>query len=348
MTPLRNTISRRELLGRGVAAAGGVLLAGVPSLAEPPAAAAAADALPTRLLGKTKVPISALTLGTAPCGQSKHVGAREIADLTDVALNLGVTSIDTARAYDDAEEGVGRALGGRRKEVFLATKVWADTIADAEKSFAESLRNLRTDYVDLVYFHGLGTRDVEAARGAEGVFTWLLRQKQLGKTRFVGISGHNLSDRFPAFIATGEVDVVLMVLNFVDRYLYHFEDRVLPLARRHGCGVVAMKVFGGVRGGFGAYAGPKAPPQLDEKLLPLAVRYALSLPGVTSVNIGVHDAEQVRQNVAMVRNFQPLSDAEQQSLAKLGRELSSQWGPHFGPENAPVARAPAFEPIAYA
>jgi predicted aldo/keto reductase-like oxidoreductase len=106
---------------------------------------------------------------------------------------------------------------------------------------------------------------------------------------------------------------------------------VLPVACKHNLGVVAMKVLGGMRGGFDSYGGPKAPPQLDAQYLELAVRYALGLLGVATVNIGVHDAEQVRKNVRIVKNFRPLSGEEQALLEKVGGELARKWGPHFGP-----------------
>ncbi len=326
-------ISRRRFVAQSGVAAGGVLLGGAAAAngSSPPE-----QAIPQRVLGRTNVPITAMTLGTAPCGQSRDVSTQQVADIVDEALNQGIASIDTARLYGNAEEGIGRALGRRRKDVFLATKIWADTVDDAERAMSESLKALKTDYVDLLYFHNLGNRNVETAMGADGVFTWIQKQKELGKTRFVGISGHNLSERFPAFIETGEVDVVLMVLNFVDRYIYGFERKILPLARKHNLGVIAMKVFGGIQGGFRNYGGPPSPPQMDTKYLDLAVRYTLGLPGVTSVNIGVHCAEQVRENVKRVKRYQALSREELDEIARIGQTLSPQWGPHFGPAAAPV------------
>jgi predicted aldo/keto reductase-like oxidoreductase len=327
-----SAVSRRKFLHQTGAAVGSVVLGGQGVWAASPAGVAtAAEGLPRRVLGRTKIPVSILTLGTAPCGQSKFVSSRQVADIVNTAVDEGINFIDTARIYGCAEEGIGLALGCRRKEVFLATKVWADTITEAEERFGQSLKLLKTEQVDLLYFHSLGSRDVGRARRADGVFNWLLKQKQLGKTRFVGISGHNAGGRFPAFIESGDVDVVLMVLNFVDRHAYDFEEKVLPVACKHNLGVVAMKVLGGMRGGFDSYGGPKAPPQLDAQYLELAVRYALGLLGVATVNIGVHDAEQVRKNVRIVKNFRPLSGEEQALLEKVGGELARKWGPHFGP-----------------
>jgi predicted aldo/keto reductase-like oxidoreductase len=165
----------------------------------------------------------------------------------------------------------------------------------------------------------------------DGVFAWLVKQKQAGRFRFLGISGHNRPGRFVPLLETGEVDVLLTLVNFVDRHTYGFEGKVLPVARKHNVGIVGMKVFGGASKAAGSYRNPNAPPELGLDYLHLAVRYALSTPGVTTVNLGVHNREQVRKNVEMVKSFAPLSPDEQTKLNRLGKELAQQWGPHFGP-----------------
>ena len=84
-----------------------------------------------------------------------------------------------------------------------------------------------------------------------------------------------------------------------------------------------------MRGGFAVADGPNTGPQLDLKYIQQAIRYALGLPGVASLVIGPHTVEQLRQNVRLVRSYQPLSDEEQAELTKLGQQLAQQWGPHY-------------------
>jgi hypothetical protein len=285
--------------------------------------------LPTRILGRTGVSLTTLTLGTAPCGFIKPDNPKNVADCVNAAIDLGVNAIDTAPAYNVGEEGVGLGLGKRRKEVFLSTKVLADDVAEAEKILANSLKVLKTDYLDLVYFHQAGDRKVDIALNPDGVYTWLLKQKKAGKTRFVGISGHNRPAKFIGLLESGEVDVLLTIINFVDRYTYNFDEKVLPIARKHNTGIVAMKVFGGAH--KGNYPDPKCPPQLDVEHLELAVRHSLSVEGVASLEIGAHNVRQVRKNVEMVKRYRPLAEEEKQKLALLGKELSVQWGTHLGP-----------------
>lgn len=320
-------ISRRSFV-RGTGAA--ALTTAVPSAITAAGRDEAAE-LPRRRLGKTDLSVTCMTLGTAPCGIAKQISPEGVARVVNQALDLGVNFVDTSPKYGNAEQGVGLALGRRRRRILLATKVWADTVKEAERSFSQSLKTLKTDYVDVLYFHHLGDRDLQRARQPEGVFTWLLGQKQAGKCRYVGISGHNLPGRFPPFLETGLVDVILVALNYVDRHTYAFQQTVLPVARKHDVGVVAMKVFGGPDPETGSWGNPEAQPYVGLRQVESAIRYALGLPGVATANLGVHNVQQVRQNVQIVKRVRPLSPEEQRQLDVIGKQLAAKWGDHFGP-----------------
>lgn len=332
-------ISRRTFVQRTGLAAGGALLGstGITGAAEPSTDSAVDKEIPRRILGKTNESVTTLAMGTCGPGLSRDVTVADIATMTQVALDSGVRYFDTARAYGRAEEGVGLGLGNRRKEVFLTSKVAADSIADAEQSLSTSLKLLKTDCIDLVYFHNLGMRDMSRALEPDGVFPWLVKQKKAGKFRFLGISGHSHCSRFQRFIETDEPDVLMCVLNFADRFTYKFEDTVLPLARKHDLGIVAMKVLGGIRPGdtMENLEGPRQQAAVDDDFLQMAVRYALGIPGVAVANIGVYRPEEVRKNAEMVRNYRPLSPEEQTMLAELGRKTALRWGEHFGPPIEP-------------
>jgi predicted aldo/keto reductase-like oxidoreductase len=332
--PRRSLVPRRDFLCAAGAFAGAAMVgAAVEPSPSPSPSQAVLDggALPRRVLGRTRLEVTILTLGAAPFGIADDVPVEEGIQIVQAALDAGVNSIDTAPGYGKSEEVVGKALGRRRREIVLATKVRADTRAKAEASLAGSFKRLKTDFVDILYLHDLGDRDVEKARQADGVFTWLLEQKQAGNCRFVGISGHNLPARFIPFLESGDVDVVLVAVNFVDRFTYAFEDRVLPVAIKHDVGVVAMKAFGGPDGKTGSWGTRRAKPMVGVDQIEPAIRYALSLPGVATANLGVHTLEQFRQDLAIVRRFRPLNDVEQEQLAGVGRRLAREWGPHFGP-----------------
>ena len=299
-----------------------------------PPAQPSPDPLPQRVLGRTGVSITAMTLGTAPCGLCPKIPTTEIAKIVNLAIDLGITAIDTAPAYIKSEESIGMALGHRRKDIFLSTKVLADTVEDAQKSLDKSFELLKTDWIDLVYYHSAGDHDVEKAMQPGGVFDWLVQQKKAGKFRFLGISGHNRPKKFVPLLETGEVDVLLTIVNFVDRHTYGFEDKVLPVARKHNVGIVAMKVFGGARKSAGSYENPDAPPEMDVAHLQNAVRYALGTPGVCTANLGVHNVDQLRQNVELVKKC---TAAVRRRRSRTG-SARTQAGPSNGPHiSEPVA-----------
>lgn len=325
-----SNISRRGFIRQAQAA---VLAAGTVSAAtatETPAPQAD-RLLPCRTLGRTNLQVTCMTLGTAPCGMAKAIGPAQITEIVKEALDLGVNYIDTAPGYGNAEEGIGPAIVKRRKQMILGTKVYTDSVAEADKMFAGSLKNLKTDYADLLYLHQLGDRDCEKARGPDGVFTWLLKQKQAGKCRFVGITCHNRPGRVAAFLETGQVDVLMVPVNFIDDFVYGFEKDVLPLARKQNVGIVAMKAFAGPSEETGKWWNPLAKPNVGEKNIELAIRYTLSTPGVATANLGVHNVQQVRQNVKHAAAFRPLADDERKKLAELGRQRAAALGEHYGP-----------------
>jgi uncharacterized protein len=106
---------------------------------------------------------------------------------------------------------------------------------------------------------------------------------------------------------------------------------VLPLARKHDAGVVAMKVFGAPDPKTGSWNTRQAKPMVGQGNVELAIRYALGLPGVATVNLGVHTTEQLRQDVELVKRFRPLTSEEARTTTSLGKDLAAVWGPHFGP-----------------
>ena len=292
--------------------------------------------LPRRVLGRTKLEVTSVALGTAPCGMSMAISPAQVGEIVKTALDLGVNYIDTAPGYGNAEEGIGPVLGKRRKQIILGTKLYTDSVTEAEKMFARSLKRLKTDYVDLLYFHQLGDRDIAKSWKADGVFTYILKQKKAGKCRFVGVTSHNRPGRVAAFLKTGLVDVLMVPVNFADKYTYGYEKDVLPIARKHNVGIVAMKVFGGPalkKTGKWSWRwdDPNNKANVGTENVEMAIRYGLSVPGVSTVNLGVHNAEQVRQNVRHVAAFKPLSDGERKKLARLGRQLSAKWGQQYGP-----------------
>jgi len=295
-------LSRRAFLRTAVVVSAGFAV-GVPRLR---VFAAADGPLPTRVLGRTKAKVTILGLGTAPVGEAL-VELKEGARIFGEVLDRGVNYVDTARIYGNAEEALGQVVPSRRDKLFLVTKVWTDSGAQAQTMFEESLRKLKVDHVDLVHIHHIGGKEVEKVLAKDGVLEYLLKQKDAGKLRFIGMSGHARPPRFLEMLKTDKIDVVMPVMNYADRNIYNFEGTVLPECRKRNVGVVAMKVYAGIRGGFPnhkkGWVGCITPPERLEK----AMAYALDLEGVSVANVGPFTLAQAVQNVEFAKRYKPLT-----------------------------------------
>lgn len=324
--PDARPISRRRFLQWTALAGSGLALIKPPA----PAAEAAAGPLPTRVLGRTQARVTILGLGTAPIGEAQ-IDRQEAERIFGEVMDRGVNYIDTARIYGHAEEVLGRLVPSRRDKLFLVTKCWVETAEAAEKSLAESLRRLKVDHVDLVHIHHVGGKNLDRVLAKDGVLEYLLRQRQAGKLRFLGISGHASPPKFLKLLATGQIDVVMPVLNYADHHIYGFDEKVLPECRKQNVGVVAMKVYAGIQGGFPnhrkGWVGCNTPPER----LAQALAWALDLAGVSAAVIGPFTLEQALQNIALARRYQPLTAAEREQLLAFGKDLAARLGPRYGP-----------------
>ena len=318
-------VGRREFLKRTAWSGAGLLV-----VTRRVRGAEAADPLPTRVLGRTKAKVTVLGLGTAPIGEGP-VDTAEAARIFGEAIDRGVTYIDTARIYGNAEEALGRILPKRRDGLFVATKVWTDEGARAEKLLSTSLRLLKTDHVDLCHIHNVGNKNLDKALGTGGVLEYLLKQKEAGKVRFIGVSGHCFPSRWLRVLATGQIDVAMPVMNYADRNTYNFEGKVLPECRKQGLGVVAMKVYAGIKGGFRNHRNGSVGCATAPEMLPQAMAYALDLEGVCVANVGPYTMEQALQNIGFARKYKPLSEAERDKLLALGKEMAPKLGARYGP-----------------
>jgi len=316
-------LSRREFLQK-TAMVGAGLAVGVR------AGESGGAELPTRVLGRTGAKVTILGLGPAPIGEARG-DLNEAVKVFSEVIDRGVNYVDTARIYGIAEEALGQVLATRRDKVFLVTKCWTDTGARAQQMFEESLRTLKTDHVDLVHIHNVGNKNLDRILAQDGILEYLLKQKQAGKTRFIGISGHERPPVFLKMLETDQIDVLMAVMNYADRNIYDFESKVLPECRKRNVGVVAMKVYAGIKGGFPNHrnggVGCNTPPEMLGK----AMAYALDLEGVSVANVGPFTMEQAIQNVELARRYKPLTEVERQELLAYGRQLAPTLGPRYGP-----------------
>jgi len=179
-----------------------------------------------------------------------------------------------------------------------------------------------------VYAHSIGDDRMapEVILGPRGVCKALDKAKRDGLTRFVGVSGHNRPGRFLQVMQAWDYDVQMNAVSLVARHIYDFESRVWPEAVRKKIGLAAMKVFGGIAEHPKSAQGARMP----RELLPSALRYALGLPGVSVVVVGMYDDKELAQVLTWTRQFRPLSSEELAALTPVTRALAAKWGRVYG------------------
>ena len=272
--------------------------------------------IPRRALGRTGEYVSAIGLG------GYHLGLvpteKEAIRIVHEAIYAGVTFMDNAWEYHEgkSEERMGKALVDRRGLAFLMTKVCTHgrDAKVAMRQLEESLRRLRTDYLDLWQVHELAFyNDPERHFAKGGVIAALDKAKSQGKVRFVGFTGHKdpaihlkmLSYNYP-------FDTCQMPLNCFDATFRSFEQQVLPELERRGIAPIGMKSMGGEAD------------MVKRKAVTAheALAYAMSLPVATTVS-GVDSLRVLQQNLRVARGFTPMSSNEMQALRARSADLAA-------------------------
>jgi predicted aldo/keto reductase-like oxidoreductase len=259
--------------------------------------------MPTRPLGRTGVEVSIVALGGAHLGRA--ASESEAIRIVQEAVGHGMTFMDNAWEYQNgrSEEWMGKALGGRRHNVFLMTKVCSHGRDKqvALQQLEDSLRRLRTDYLDLWQIHEVVYEDdPERHFRPGGAVEALAEAKRQGKVRFVGFTGHKdpeihlkmLRYDFP-------FDTCQLPVNVFDGTFRSFEQKVLPELNRRGIAPIGMK----------SLSGNGEPIKRRVVTIEEALRYALSLP-IASLVSGIDSLEVLRQNLAIARRFVPMTGAE--------------------------------------
>jgi predicted aldo/keto reductase-like oxidoreductase len=271
--------------------------------ADPPA-----SAIPTRTLGKTGLQLPILGYGGAalPTAWRNPLSHEDRVALVRHAFDRGVRYFDTAGNYMESQSILGQALQGRRREVCLVTKVETTKPDDVRKAVEKSLKELQTDYLDILLIHGspgLEQMTVEQAMKIHGELV-KLRDEEI--TRFVGFSAHGYFDKALALINSGGFEMCMLSYGYMPRgsssvwtaRMTQLRDDCLAKAHELGMGIVAMKVIGG--GWLGRWSGylvPKFDKQRLKALPAAAIRYVMQDQRVHLLAIGMHLPDQIDANL---------------------------------------------------
>ena len=263
--------------------------------------------IPLRRFGVHDDLVSIIGLGGYHLGKPRS--AAESIKIIHAAIDNGINFLDNAWEYHDgeSEKRMGRAIADRRDSVFVMTKVCTHGRDGrvAMRQLEESLRRLRTDYLDLWQVHEcVYYNDPERHFAKGGVIEALERAKADGKVRYIGFTGHKdpailvrmLKPEFP-------FDACQLPLNGFDASFRSFQEEVLPLLERRQIAAIGMKSLGG----DGRVIKKKRVRVED------ALRYAMSLSVCTTVS-GVDSMRVLRQNLRIARAFTPMNASERKAF----------------------------------
>lgn len=280
--------------------------------------------LPVRRLGRTGLMVTRLGYGAMSLdnGRLTPVTADQAESVLSTALDAGINYIDSSPDYGDSEELLGRYISHRRDEFFIATKCGCPVAPSAgdrhvynreniEAAVEQSLRRLRTDYIDVLQFHGDPSREVLDRGDAIEALRDLQRA---GKVRFIGVSG--TLPNLPNQIAMDVFDVFQIPYSVLQRD----HSDVISEAAQAGAGTVIRG--GAVRGGpspekeWAVRRLPEVEPErprtlweranLDELLdgtprMEWVLRYTFSHPDLDTTIVGTANASHLLANVAALQ-----------------------------------------------
>ena len=235
----------------------------------------------------------------------------EATSLLNRYLDAGGNYIETAAGYGDgeSERKIGRAVGHRRSEYILVTKTGERSKAGCLASLDRSLANLRTDHVDMLLMHAVGSMaELDAILAPDGAVAGAEQAIREGKARFVGISMHGHPGVLIEALRRYPFQAVMSAINYYDRFNFpDIERTLLPLAQEKDAALILMK------------------PIADGLLYRSAAagfRYAFSQP-VSVVVAGINNHAMLEADLGYAESFEPMTDAEKEALYREAPELGN-------------------------
>jgi len=253
-------------------------------------------------LGKTELIVSRVGFGGIPI---QRLTEAEAVSVVQRCLDLGVTLLDTANGYTTSEERIGKAIAGRRHQVIVATKTAARDRATALQHLELSLKRLNTDYLDLWQLHNVSTPEAyDQVLGPGGAMEAAQEALRAGKIRHIGISSHSLDMALKA-VPSGRFETIQFPFNFVTD---EATKELLPLARQHDVGFIAMK--------------PMAGGMLTDARL--TIKHLLQFDNVIP-DPGIQTIEEIEEIAAIVNGHWELTPQERQEIARIRGEMETRF-----------------------
>jgi predicted aldo/keto reductase-like oxidoreductase len=261
------------------------------------------NSMPHRVLGKTGLEVSLLSLGGHTIG-TEEVTEKDAIKIMRTAIDEGINFFDNAWDYNGgrSEELMGKALlDGYRQKIILMTKHHGRDPKVAQQHLEESLKRLQTDVIDLWQFHEIDEEwEIERIYNS-GVLDFAQKAKKEGKIKHIGFTGHFRPALHLEMIFRGfDWETVQMPINILDKHFLSFSNNVLPVAVEKNIGAIAMKTLAGPPGVI-----PKEGIAKAED----AHRFVMTLP-VSTVCSGMDSLEVLHKNLKTAREFKPMTEDE--------------------------------------
>ena len=254
-------------------------------------------------LGKTGLKAAQVSFGGIPIQRSDAANTKAVVDKLE---QYGMNYIDTARGYTVSEEYLGAALEGRRDKFILATKSMARDKESMAKDIDISLKNLRTDYIDVYQIHNLPEAEIDKVFGEGGAWEALEEAKAAGKIGHLGVTAHNVDALKKMIELHGDkIETIMFPYNIVEIHGHE----VLKKAKEMDIGTIAMK--------------PMAGGNLDD--WNLALRF-IAASGVIDISIpGMGSPEEADRNAEAAEHFSPLTQEELAECDRIRKELGNEF-----------------------
>ncbi len=254
-----------------------------------------------RVLGKTGLKISRMGFGGIPIQRIDAEGTKVLMHQLRAA---GVNFIDTARGYTVSEEYLGYALEGIREDFVVATKSMSRTKEAMAADIDTSLKNLRTDYIDLYQIHNATPEQLQQVVAPGGALEALLEARDAGKIRHIGLTSHSL-DTFKMALDMPWVETFMFPYNIVETQA----EKLIAQAAQRNIGFIDMKPLAG-----GAIENAT-----------LALRYICANDNVTVVIPGMADPKELEQNLAAVSDHSPITPEEKAEFLEIRNALGTNF-----------------------
>ncbi len=252
-------------------------------------------------LGKTGLSVSRLGFGGIPI---QRIDAQSTRALVHKMMEAGINYIDTARGYTVSEEYLGYALEGIRDRFVIATKSMARTKEAMAADIEISLKNLRTDHIDLYQVHNATPEQLDQVMAPGGALEALQEAKAAGKVRHIGLTAHSL-ETFRRGLDCPWVETIMFPYNIVETQCEH----LLRKCREKNIAFIDMK--------------PLAGGAIDDAAL--ALRFLAANPLVTVAIPGMADISELEQNLAAFADTSPLTPEENARCQAIRSSLGTQF-----------------------